>query len=190
MILQYSKSNIIRIWLYWSWRISWRPSWWIPAWWGCHPGDLRSTSRVWMSSPAMGRGIDSRNRVWNWVAKLHRLAGRYDNPMPTWFLYPPHTIAGLKRTVSRDFLLLVFLWISFPPALECPIRTVSNFFQKSRRYSQLKVDHRCRWHHWQMKKIFNQKNFINFVGTPLDSRVNIYINFCLQVHFKVFSAWY
>jgi hypothetical protein len=33
-----------------------------------------------------------------------------------------------------------------------------------------------------MKKIFNQKNFNNFVGTPLDSRVNIYINFCLQVH--------
>jgi hypothetical protein len=22
------------------------------------------------------------------VAKLHRLAGRYDNPMPTWFLAP------------------------------------------------------------------------------------------------------
>jgi hypothetical protein len=41
----------------------------------------------------MGRGIDSRNRVWNWVAKLHRLASRYDNPMPTWFLAP---IAGLK----------------------------------------------------------------------------------------------
>ncbi len=37
--------------------------------------------------------IDSRNRVWNWVAKIHRLAGRYDNPMPTWFLAP---IAGLK----------------------------------------------------------------------------------------------
>ncbi len=42
----------------------------------------------------MGRGIDSRNRVWNWVAKLHRLAGRYDNPMPTWFIIAP--IAGLK----------------------------------------------------------------------------------------------
>ncbi len=39
-------------------------------------------------SPAMGRGIDSRNRVWDWVAKLHRLASRYDNPMPTWFLDP------------------------------------------------------------------------------------------------------
>jgi hypothetical protein len=44
-------------------------------------------------SPDMGRGIDSRNRVWNWVAKLQRLAGLYDNPMPTWFLAP---IAGLK----------------------------------------------------------------------------------------------
>ncbi len=45
----------------------------------------------------------------------------------------------LKGTVSRDFLLLVF-FISFPPAPEYPIRTVSNFFENSRRYSQLKVD--------------------------------------------------
>ncbi len=39
-------------------------------------------------SPAMGRGINSRNRVWNWIAKLNRMAGRYGNPMPTWFLAP------------------------------------------------------------------------------------------------------
>ncbi len=96
----------------------------------------------------------------------------------------------LKGTVSRDFCLWFFLWISYPPAPEYPIRTVSNFFQNSRRYSQLEVYHRCRWHRWQMKKIFNQKNFNNFVMTPFDSRVNIYINFCLQVHFKVSSAWY
>ncbi len=38
-------------------------------------------------------GIDSKNRVWNWVAKLRRLAGRYDNPMATWFLAP---ITGIK----------------------------------------------------------------------------------------------
>ncbi len=44
-------------------------------------------------SPTMGRGINSRNRVWNWVGKLDRLAGRYDNHMPTWFLAP---IVGLK----------------------------------------------------------------------------------------------
>ncbi len=61
--------------------------------------------------------------------------------------------------------------IQFPPTPVCPSRTVSNFFENSRRYSQLKVDLRCRWHRWQMKKIFNQKNFNNFVGTPLDSRL-------------------
>ncbi len=54
---------------------------------------LLITSPAENLNPAMGRGINSRNRVWNWVAKLHRLAGRYDNPMPTWFLAP---IAGLK----------------------------------------------------------------------------------------------
>ncbi len=81
-------------------------------------------------------------------------------------------------------------WSSFPQAPEYTIRAFSNFFKNSRRYSQLKVDHRCQWHRWQMKKIFIQKNFNNFVGTPLDSRVNIYINFCLQVHFKVSAAWY
>ncbi len=56
----------------------------------------------------------------------------------------------LKGTVSRDFLLLVFLWISFPPAPEYPIRTVSNFFEHSRRYSQVKVHHRCQRHRWQI----------------------------------------
>ncbi len=35
---------------------------------------------------------------------------------------------------------------------------------------------------WQ--KIFKQKNFNYFVWTPLSSRVNISINFCLQVSFK------
>ncbi len=46
-----------------------------------------------LKSRDLGRGIDSRNRVWNWLAMLHRMAGWYDNPMPTWFLVP---IAGLK----------------------------------------------------------------------------------------------
>jgi hypothetical protein len=70
-------------------------------------------------SPAMGRGIDSRNRVWNWVAKIHRLAGRYGNTMPTWFLAP---IAGLKlptlglvRLILNSqtfFKLYCFTWLS------------------------------------------------------------------------------
>jgi hypothetical protein len=41
-----------------------------------------------------------------------------------------------------------------------------------------------------MEKIFNQKNVDYFVCTPLGSRVNIFINFCLQVHFKESAAWY
>jgi hypothetical protein len=41
-----------------------------------------------------------------------------------------------------------------------------------------------------MEKIFNQKNFNYFVWTPLGSRVNIYINFRLQFHFKDSAAWF
>ncbi len=41
-----------------------------------------------------------------------------------------------------------------------------------------------------MAKTVKQKNFNNFVWTPLGSRVNIFINFCLQVHFKLSAAWY
>ncbi len=55
-----------------------------------------------------------------------------------------------KGTVSRDFLLLIFLWISIPPAPEYPIRTVLNFFENSRRYSQVKVHHRYQWHRRQI----------------------------------------
>ncbi len=95
-----------------------------------------------------------------------------------------------KGTVPRDFRLLVFFMNQLPPSPWAYRRAVSNFFENTRRYSQLKVDHLCRWHRWQMEKIFNQKNFNDFVLTPLGSRVNIYINFCLQVHCKVSAAWH
>jgi hypothetical protein len=35
-----------------------------------------------------------------------------------------------------------------------------------------------------MEKIFNQKNFNNFVWSPLGSRGNIYINFCFKLTFR------
>jgi hypothetical protein len=41
-----------------------------------------------------------------------------------------------------------------------------------------------------MEKIFNKKNFNYFIWSPLGSRGNIYINFCIQVHFQVSAAWY
>ncbi len=65
-------------------------------------------------------------------------------------------------------------------------RADSNFFENSRRYLQLKVCHWSRWHRMQMAKIFKLKNFNYFVW----SRVNIYINFCLQVQFHMSAAWY
>ncbi len=102
------------------------------------------------------------------------------------------TIFGtfLKGQCHEIFCFWFFSWISFPPAPEYSIKTVSNFFENSRRYSQLKVCHRCRWHRWQMEKIFSQKNFNNFVWLPLGCGGNIYINFCLQFHFQVSAAWY
>ncbi len=96
----------------------------------------------------------------------------------------------LKGQCHEIFASGFFSWGSFPQTSDYSIRTVLNFFENSRRYSQLKVCHRCQRHRWQMKKTFQQKNFNNFVWTPLGSRVNININFCLQVHFKVSAAWY
>ncbi len=96
----------------------------------------------------------------------------------------------LKGQCHEIFDLWFFSWISFPQAPECTITAISNFFENSRRYSRLKVHHRCRWHWWQMKKIFNQKNFTYFVWTPLGSTVDIYLSFCFQVYFKVPAAWY
>ncbi len=41
------------------------------------------------------------------------------------------------------------------------IKAISNFFENSWRYSQLKVHHQC-----QMEKIFNQKSFHYFFWAP------------------------
>ncbi len=72
---------------------------------------FKEITRVYKLSPALGRGIDSRNRVWNWVAKIHRLAGRYDNPMSTWFLAP---IAGFKLlTLYNNYLILNWILFNF-----------------------------------------------------------------------------
>ncbi len=97
---------------------------------------------------------------------------------------------SLKVQCHEIFCFWFFSWISFPQASDYTIRAVSNFFENSRRYLQLKVCHRCQRHRWQMEKIFNQKNFNNFIWSPSGSRGNIYINVCLQVHFQVSAAWY
>ncbi len=70
----------------------------------------------------------------------------------------------LKGQCHEIFDVWFFSWISFPQAPEYTIRAVSNFFENSRRYSQLKVHHRCHWHRWQMEKIFNQEKFSYFLN--------------------------
>jgi hypothetical protein len=101
-----------------------------------------------------------------------------------------NTICTLKGQCHEIFNFWFFSWISFSQGSEYTIRAISNFFENSRKYSQFKVHHRCRWHRRHIEKIFNQKIFNYFVWTPLGRRVNNNINFCFQVHFKVSAAWY
>ncbi len=65
----------------------------------------------------------------------------------------------LLDSVTR-FFASVFSWITFPQAPENNSRVISNFFENSRRYSQVKVHqlcqrhwsqicHRCQWQRWQ-----------------------------------------
>ncbi len=79
---------------------------------------------------------------------------------------------ALKGQCHEIFCFWFFSWISFPQAPDYTIMVVSNFFDNSRRYSQLKGCHRCQQRRWQMEKTFKQKNFNSFVWTPLGSRVN------------------
>ncbi len=67
----------------------------------------------------------------------------YPTAPPTLLYLSTMTITILKGQCHEIFCFWFFSWISFPPAPEYPIRTVSNFFENSRRYSQVKVHHRC-----------------------------------------------
>ncbi len=84
---------------------------------------------------------------------------------------PPPT--ALKGQCHEIFDFWFFSWISFPQAPEYTIRVVTNVFENSRRYSLLKVCHRCQRHRRQMQKIFNHKSFNYLVWTPLRSIVNL-----------------
>ncbi len=98
--------------------------------------------------------VDQGVHVWN-------KEGRWDTKeTPAWDAF-------VKGTVSRDFLLLVFFVNQFPQAPEYTIGAVSNFFENSRRYSQLKVDHwyqrhrqqnyrRYQRHRWQICHRYQQ----------------------------------
>ncbi len=58
--------------------------------------------------------------------------------------------SALKRQCHEIFCFWFFSWINFPPAPEYSIKTISNFFENSRRYSQFKVHHRYQGHRRQI----------------------------------------
>ncbi len=94
-------------------------------------------------------------------------------------------MAAKRNSVRRFSTSGFFSLIRFPQAPEYTIRAVSNFFKSrgdihSSRCTTGVVDAGGKW-----KKVFKLKYFNYFVRTPLGSRVNIDLKFCLQVHFKM-----
>ncbi len=97
----------------------------------------------------------------------------------------------LKGQCHEIFTFWFFSWISFPKHLSIPLRAISKFFRKfTEIFAAQGAPPVSTTPVANGKKIFKQKNVNNFVWALLGSRVNIYINFCLQVHFKVSAAWY
>ncbi len=61
-------------------------------------------SWVWILSPAMGRGIESRNRVWNWVAKLQKAEPVFVN------VYGVQEPIPMDRFRQRKIVLPLYHW--------------------------------------------------------------------------------
>ncbi len=76
----------------------------------------------------------------------------------------------------------------FPPSPWVYHKGRFEFFQKFAEICAAQGD-RCRWYRSQMKKSSIGK-FLIFFLTPLCSRINIWINFFLHVHFKLSTVWY
>ena len=91
--------------------------------------------------------------------------------------FDPIYIDDLKGQCHEIFCFWFFSWISFPQALEYTIRAVSNFFENSRRYSQLKVDHRCQRHRWQTMRFISGWGYLK---VNLNAKIYIYVNSTIQ----------
>jgi hypothetical protein len=101
----------------------------------------------------------------------------------------PHFFRRLiKGTVPRDFDFRLFSCFSFPQDPEYIMRAVLNFFENLRRYSQLKMHHRCCRQRWQMEKFFHQKSFHYLFWTHLGNRVNMYCRYIFSFKFSLVTA--
>ncbi len=102
----------------------------------------------------------------------------------------PGQFKSLKGTVPRDSRL--FFMNQFSPSIwvYVPLWPFQIFLKIPGDISGLKVHHRCHCHRWQIEINLQSEKFNYFVWTPLGSRNNIYIYFCLQIHSKESAAWY
>ncbi len=87
----------------------------------------------------------------------------------SFFLISVHCTVQLKGQCHKIFFFRFFAWITFPQAPDNNIRIISNFFENSRRYSQVKVHHWCQWHRWQIAANINDTSGkfatgINYTG--------------------------
>ncbi len=90
---------------------------------------------------------------------------------------PILALLTLKGQCHEIFYFWFFSWISFSQALEYTSRAVSNFSENSRRYSQLKVDHRCQRHRWQTMRLISGWGYLT---VNLKAKIYIYVNSTIQ----------
>ncbi len=83
----------------------------------------------------------------------------------------------LKGQCHEIFCFRFFSWITFPQAPDNNIRIISNFFENSRRYLQVKVHHRCRWHRWQIVGTISR---CRYQKVNLKAKIYIYISSTTQ----------
>ncbi len=85
--------------------------------------------------------------------------------------------SSLQGQCHEIFCFWFFSWISFSQATEYTIRAVSNFFENSRRYSQLKVDHRYQRHRWQILPPVSLVFLIPVANLPPVSTIPVCLSF-------------
>ncbi len=124
--------------------------------------------------------ITSGSPLWRDLTKVISILNQRSWPPPPWeasTLEKSHSNSFLKGQCHEIFCFWFFSWISFPPAPEYPIRTVSNFFENSQRYLQVKVHHRYQRHRRQICHRYQQHRWqfasgINDTGGKFATDVN------------------
>ncbi len=91
------------------------------------------------------------------------------------YLFVEH--CSLKGQCHKIFCFRFFSKNTFPQAPDNNIRIISKFFEISRRYSQVKVHHRCQRHRWQ---IIGTISGCRHLQVNLKAKIYIYVSSTTQ----------